>query len=446
MKKAAFLSLIVCLSFPIQAQNLAGKWIFMKSKTADFEQLWLNEHKVPALDGGTAYITAETSNPSAEYKIVSSQMPCLEGMRRGDSWTFHIPVKHFKGGYVETDLVLGTKPSSPKYFIVEYLDGKEWKISRSDLHPVPENPALSYNVKCTGDDHYHCSVTQTLLFTKPVRNGELLVRLRAVGDYACNGGSTLAPDSETGVRILTYGYIGAYARLAGTQAPKDTTKIGWLGNSFTFVNAADFILKELAFCEGHYLDLRVGTYPGARFRSHLSFTKSLDYITEGGYDYVILQDQSTQAARYGRDKQKDVMDYTKTLGDVIKYFTPDVKLIYEKTWAFSQDNFGSFGSYEAFDSCATAGAGELAAKIGATVSPIADAFALVRAERPDIVVYSTDDHHPANYGAYLKACVNYLTIFKTPFTAKADFGLDPQTCAYLREVAQRVVLKVKLAR
>ena len=446
MKKQTLVILAICASVLVQAQDLAGKWIFMKSKTAQFEQMWLNEHKVPALDGGTAYITAETSNPSAVYKIASSQMPCLEGMQNGDTWTFHIPVHKFKGGYVEVDLVLGTKPSAPKYFVVEYLDGKEWKLSQSDLHPVPENPALSYNVKCTGDEHYHCSITQTLLFTKPVCRGELLVRLRAVGDYACNGGSTLTPDSESGVRILTYGYIGAYSRFAGTRAPKDTTKIGWFGNSFTFVNAADFILKEIALSEGHYLDLRVGTYPGARFRSHLSFKKSLEYISEGGFDYVILQDQSTQAARYGRDKQKDVMDYTKTLGDVISYFSPGAKLIYEKTWAFSQDNYGGFGSYEFFDSCATAGAEELAAKINATVSPIADAFALARAERPDIVIYSTDDHHPANYGAYLKACVNYLTIFKTPFMAKADFALDPEKCKYLRELAQRVVLKVKLAR
>ena len=441
MKKFVILAVALFASFAVSAQDLAGKWIFMKSKAAKFEQLWVNEHKVPALDGGDAYITAESSNPSAVYKIASESMPCVEGMRQGDSWTFHIPVQKFKGGYIEVDLVLGTKPSAPKYFIVEYLDGKEWKISGCDLHPVPENPTLSYNVKCTGDNNYHCSIIQTLLFTKPVRKGELLVRLKAVGDYACNGGSTLAPDQETGVRILTYGYIGAYSRFAGTQAPRDTAKVCWLGNSFTFVNAADFILKELAFNEGHYLDLRIGTYPGARFRSHLSFTKSLDRITEGGYDYVILQDQSTQAARYGRDKQQDVMDYTKTIGDVIRYFSPGTKIIYEKTWAFSQDNYGSFGSYEFFDSCATAGAYELAAKIKADVSPIADAFAIVRAERPDIVIYSTDDHHPANYGAYLKSCVNYLMIFGTPFTAKSDFALDPQICEYLRNVAQRVVLK-----
>ena len=93
MKKFVILAVALCATFAVSAQDLAGKWIFMKSKTAKFEQLWVNEHKVPALDGGDAYITAESSNPSAVFKIASESMPCLEGMRQGDSWTFHIPVQ-----------------------------------------------------------------------------------------------------------------------------------------------------------------------------------------------------------------------------------------------------------------------------------------------------------------------------------------------------------------
>lgn len=440
MKKLIIAAIALVASFGLSAQELAGKWIFMRSKTERFEQQWINEHKAPALDGGSAYITAESRNGKLEYKIAASQMPCVEGLRENDSWTFHIPVKDFKGGYVEVDLVMGSKPFSPKYYVVEYLDGKKWTTSECDLHQVPENPKLRYNVKCTGDDNHHCSIIQTLPFRKAVSDGELLVRLRVVGDYACNGGSISKPEGDAAVRILTYGYIGAYASLAGNQAPKDTTKVAWLGNSFTFVNAADFILKELAFQEGHFLDMRVSAYPGARFRSHLGLPKSLDVISEGGYEYVILQDQSTQAARYGRDSQKDVMDYTGTIAAVIRHFSPDCKFIYEQTWAFLQEDYGGFGSYEAFDSCATAGAKALADKIGATVSPIAQAFAVVRSERPDIVIYSTDDHHPAAYGAYLKSCVNYLVIFGTPFTKAADFALDPETCAYLRKVAERTVL------
>jgi len=200
-------------------------------------------------------------------------------------------------------------------------------------------------------------------------------------------------------------------------------------------------LKELAWNEGHYLDMHVSTYPGAYFRTHLGLEGSMDVITEGSYDWFILQDQSFQSATYGRDSTAAIMDFTKSLSKVIRYFAPDTKMLLERTWAFSNYDYAGFGNYEDFDKYSGIGAEKLAKAAGAEVSPIAEAFAIVRAERPDIEIYSTDFHHPAAYGAYLKACCNYLCIFGMPFTSdKANFALDPDTCAYLRKVAERCCL------
>lgn len=110
-----------------------------------------------------------------------------------------------------------------------------------------------------------------------------------------------------------------------------------------------FILKNLAWNEGHYLDFRISVYSGARFRNHLILGNSLDVVTEGGYDYVILQDQSQQAARYGRDSTATIKEHTQTLSSVFRYFSPDCKFVYEQTWAFEKDEYGGFGSFEEFD-------------------------------------------------------------------------------------------------
>lgn len=392
---------------------------------------------------------AANGQTTFKWKITKANRDALapeihrEGLKEGDCWTFRFPVRKMAAGsYFEFDLVLGSEPDAPKYYAIEYLDGKQWKQAQENLHPVPENPELKYNVKCTGKSSQTFTVIQTLKFDKPVRKGELQVRLRVLGDYSCCGGRLSDVGEHSVVNMKPYGYIGGYARLLGSETPKDTTRIGWLGNSFTFVNSADFILKELAHFEGHHIDFDVNVYPGARFRSHFSMEASLDVIAHGGYDWFILQDQSVQAATYGRDKTPEIINYAKSISDLIRYFSPDSKILYEQTWAFSKEDYGGFGSFEKFDSCSTEGALAVAERISAKVSPIAKAFAIVRSERPDIEIYSTDYHHPAAYGAYLKACVNYLSIFGEPFSSdQANFALEPQTCAYLRRVAERVCLE-----
>lgn len=397
-----------------QAQNPArpSKWKMQKATDNSFEILFERDRThIGATECGEAYVEA----------------PKCEGLTEGDCWIFHFPVEKLPaGGHLEFDFLLGSKPGSPRYFALEYLDGGEWKYKDT--------------VKCLGVDNEPADIIQTIRFSHDV-TGEALVRLRAVGGERCDG-TPLDVESaaDSHLKLMPYGCIGGYSEFPA-GAPKDTVRVGYLGNSFTYVNAAEYILKHLAWYEGHFLDMNVNTYPGATFKYHISLDGSLDVLAEGGYDWFLLQDQSTQAARYGRDSTELIMEYTKSMSHLIRHFSPKVKILLEQTWAFKQDDYGSFGSYEYFDQCSTVGAGKLSKAISATVSPIAKAFAIVRDERPDIEIYSTDDHHPAAYGAYLKACVNYLIMFGQPFTSdKANFALDPATCAYLKNVAERTVL------
>ena len=398
------------------AQNLPSKWKMMKATRNSFEMLWeADSSHIAATECGEGYVDA----------------PKCENMKDGDLWTFHFPVRGLEAGsYFEFDIMLGSKPASPKYYEVEYLDGNVWKNAGE--------------VKCTGGSSESSDIMRTFRLENAVGDGEVLVRLRVKGDEICRKEALGDADADSHVKLMPYGYIGAYARVAGTTRPRDTTKVGYLGNSFTFVNSGDFILKELAWAEGHYLDMHVNSYPGASFRSHFSLEGSLDVISEGDYDWFILQDQSQQAGKYGRDSLKAIMDYTKSIASLIRYFSPEVRILYEHTWAYSEGNYGGFGSFNDFDRYSTAGADMLSSAIKAEKSPIAAAFAIVRSERADIEIYSTDFQHPAAYGAYLKACCNYLSIFGEPFTGSdANFALNPEICAYLRSVAERCCLTAK---
>ena len=83
----------------------------------------------------------------------------------------------------------------------------------------------------------------------------------------------------------------------------------------------------------------------------------------------------------------------------------------------------------------------MAARNGAEVSPIGEAFEVVYNENKAIRLFDTDSKHQSHYGAYLKACVNYLVITGEPFKGKvADCVVEPEKAAYLRRVAEKVVL------
>lgn len=399
------------------AQSYPSKWKLTKTNGTSFEQLWAaDRHHIKATECGDVWIDA----------------PKCEGLGETDCWTFHYPVKDLQAGtFVEFDFVLGTSAGSPRYLVVEYLDGKKW-IAKD-------------TVKCIGGPNEPSDIIETIRFNKAVKGeGELLIRLRPIGKEVCSFDTAAPGDSlDSHLKLMPYGYVSGYANILGTQAPKDTVRVGYLGNSFTFVNAADFMLKELAWNEGHFLDMSVSTYPGASFKTHIRLTGSLDVLKKEGYDWFILQDQSQQAAYYGRDSRKDILDNNLSLAKIIRHGSPDVKVIYEETWAYSKDNFGGFGSFEYFDACADDGAARLAKEINAAVSPIAQAFAIVREERPDINLYSDDFHHPSAYGAYLKACVNCVCMFGPFSSDRADFALDSEKCSYLRSVAERVYSSVE---
>ena len=74
-----------------------------------------------------------------------------------------------------------------------------------------------------------------------------------------------------------------------------------LGNSFSYYSNPAWMLKEIAWNEGHYLNVK-GHFKGSQnFGQQLGLSFSTDAIDIGGYDYAFIQDQSQNPATYGRD-------------------------------------------------------------------------------------------------------------------------------------------------
>lgn len=236
----------------------------------------------------------------------------------------------------------------------------------------------------------------------------------------------------------------AFSVLASAQMipQADTTRVLLIGNSFTFYCNSWDMLSRIASSEGHELDIVHATQPGYSFGDHLKCQETTDAILKGDYDLAILQDQSRTPARYASDPKgnMDLRNNFITLTNRIYGWSPRARIILECTWGYKQDDFGGFGSMEQFDQFLQNGTRLYAEVIRGVVSPIGEAFAIVRNDRPDINLYDADESHPSEYGIYLKCCVNYLVMFGGKFSAfTSSCDLDPEKAKYLRSVARKVV-------
>lgn len=230
-------------------------------------------------------------------------------------------------------------------------------------------------------------------------------------------------------------------RLAPVQA-SDTTKVLCIGNSFTYFYDTPHHLQEIAAFEGHFLDVTVAVKGGQTFGGHLLYRPTFEALVKGGYDYVFLQDQSQNPARLLSEKNKTVLADFETLVYVVKKSSPEGVCVLERTWSYPGSKNGGFSTEKEFDKYLLKGAKKMASALKVPMSPIGDAFNVVRAEHPEIPMFGPDDKHQSLEGTYLKSCVNYLMIFGKPFGPNpSSCDVDPEIAAILRSVAERVVLK-----
>ena len=223
------------------------------------------------------------ANAGREFtRTVNSYKPAVSTMVEGDYWLYTLPVKRLEAGTaVEFDATMAGEANSPKYFIVEYLDGGVWKSVEEDLLTAPEDPSIRYTYKCsgtaTGSGYQHASVMQTVRFADPVE-GAVQIRCRAVGRYTCSGGTQNISASSSASLLPPFGFSGSYVQNLGTAIPGDTKKVLCLGNSFSYYSNPAWMLKEIAWNEGHYLNVK-GHFKGSQnFGQHLELSFSTDAI------------------------------------------------------------------------------------------------------------------------------------------------------------------------
>ncbi|WP_132156740.1 SGNH/GDSL hydrolase family protein [Kribbella antiqua] len=200
-------------------------------------------------------------------------------------------------------------------------------------------------------------------------------------------------------------------------------RILFVGNSFTARNNLPGLLTGLAGARGIDLEHRLIQAGGASLRQHLNAGKALEAIATGGFDVVVLQEQSTLPIKSPDRFRESARDFDAAIK------AAGLRTALYMTWARRN-------APETQQALTSAYAGS-AAELGATLVPVGVIWERFIKQYDEPVLHDSDNSHPALAGSYLAACVFLMALLEQdPVGIDVPVkGLDADTAALLRQAA-----------
>jgi|GEM_PF-304937 len=253
----------------------------------------------------------------------------------------------------------------------------------------------------------------------------------------------------TKVVLVSFFHIGRYTSvlillaLLGytSRAYAEKKQVLFLGNSYTYYNNLPQIVADMALSTGDTLVFEMYAPGGYTINNHGSDTVSENRIKKGGWDYLILQEQS-QLPSFPDYRSMELPE----LCALFRSYNPCGRIILYMTWGRENGDatncpiWPPVCTYLGMDSLLRLSYTQMAVENKAQLSPVGAAWRYTRQYNPGIDLYEPDESHPAPAGSYLAACCFYTTIFKKdPMLIDHGFGLSDTITGALKLVAKEVV-------
>ena len=248
--------------------------------------------------------------------------------------------------------------------------------------------------------------------------------------------------------LLPLGVAAQNAKQA--PAPKqDSLRLLFIGNSYTYYNDLPQMVYEIAKTQKKKLAVRSITKGGERLRGHLKNEKVRKALTDEHWDFVVLQEQSSDPARQSETVIANVYPAARELDSLIHVGSPEAKTIFYMTWGHKYgsthkiENYPLVYTYEGMQERIKTTYLEMTYRNNATCAPVGMAWQRVREERADYQLYNQDLSHPSPLGTYLAANVIYTTLFPAQYQTSYTAGFETEKAEYIQQVAQETVLENK---
>ncbi|MBR4826765.1 MAG: hypothetical protein IKZ91_02640, partial [Bacteroidales bacterium] len=271
------------------------------------------------------------------------------GLTEGSAITFSVPVDKLAAGtYVQFGVTLENGgPQAPRHYIVEAQEGAEWvRVGE----PFTDGRSDYSFVAAKSEDLHPSTYLTVFPLRKPVRDS-LRVRCRVCSQYATDGSTLSAAADGNTVHLMARCYVAGRLNPLGRHLPVAHKSVLLIGNSFTYFYGVPFMLQEIAWSQGMWLNISTSLKGGQTLRQHCGLELSLRACSSHPYDFAFIQGQSQEPAQYASDLVggRDVKAALCQLCDNIRGVSPDCSIYVEQTWAYPAGDCGGFGSLERFD-------------------------------------------------------------------------------------------------
>lgn len=229
------------------------------------------------------------------------------------------------------------------------------------------------------------------------------------------------------------------ALCVGCRPPnEDTTRILFIGNSYTYFNNLPKMFANLSKSGGHRLEVGMETRGGWTLEDHVESVKTLERIRTSEWDYVVLQEQS-QIPASTTFRQTGMVPAVRMLAAQVRevgaipilFLTP----AHLDGWPAEEMD------YESMQAEINISYWGLAGELDAPVAPAGIAWYTAHGQKPEEALWQADNSHPTRAGTYLTACVFYATIFhESPIGLTYRANLPKETAEWLQTIASQTVM------
>mgnify|MGYP000878516235 CR=1 FL=1 len=199
-----------------------------------------------------------------------------------------------------------------------------------------------------------------------------------------------------------------------------TTRILFVGNSYTYRNNMPKIFEEIALSKGE--DVRVSQVTRGKYTFYLHAKRKKLYraLHNEDWDVIILQGSSRDMLRDSvRFKKRTYPALDKMLG-MIQQTQKHAKVYFYMTWPYRKGDPKTprFSDPDSMLKAVATGYGNLRDRYQVPVIPVGKVWRNYAVAHPDTELYLKDNSHPTYEGSYLVACTMYAAIFgKSPVGA-----------------------------
>lgn len=229
---------------------------------------------------------------------------------------------------------------------------------------------------------------------------------------------------------------------------QDTLSVLFLGNSYTSVNNLPQLVQSLSSSAGKTLIVDANMPGGMTISGHVNDATTLSKISQGNWDYVVVQEQS-QVPTIDYYRYNDMYPALTDLKFLIEQYNPCARIITYMTWGRRlggqqcdpSNTYCSpvFADFNHMQDSLTSAYTQISNLLNIQCAPVGVSWQNILNDTA-LVLHSSDNSHPNIDGSYVAALTIYSALWKaTASGILYDAGLTPALAQYYQQMSDYTV-------